>query len=288
MNERGILTVTAGSYHDDQLDERPSLSASIAHLLCTASPAHARAAHPRLNRTYRREEKKKFDVGIAAHAMLLEGRDIVTVVDAANWTTKAAREARDDARAQGRIPLLPHEFGDVELMVLAVREQLTQHHADPPLFTAGLPEQTLVWEEDGVVCRARVDWLRDDHRTCDDLKTTTRSANPESWSRTLFSIGCDVQAAFYLRGVRALTGATPEFRWCVAESAAPYALSVVSPAPDVLELAHRKVGYAIRLWRDCLTTEQWPGYPTDTCYANVPPYEEARWLERVAILEEAA
>jgi len=166
-------------------------------------------------------------------------------------------------------------------MVAAVGEQLATHAADPPLFKDGKPERTLVWEEPGgVVCRSRLDWLRDDHTAIDDLKTTSRSANPEAYSRNLFGFGRDVQAAFYIRGVQELTGETPEFRWAVVETSPPYALSVVAPGPDILAIGRKKVEYAIDLWRRCLSTDRWPGYPIDVCYAELPPYEEARWLEK--------
>jgi hypothetical protein len=234
-----------------------------------------------------RREDEKFDIGTAAHAILLEGYAAVEVVHADNWRTKVAQKSRDEARAAGRIPLLESVLADVEAMVAAARAQLEQHAADPPLFTDGKPEQTLVWEEaGGVICRARLDWLRDDRRTIDDLKTTSRSASPEAYSRALFGVGGDVQAAFYVRGVQELTGETPEFRWVIVETQPPFALSVVSPGPDVLTIGRKKVEYAIDVWRRCLTTGEWPGYPADVCFAELPPYEEARWLEKE--LREAA
>jgi hypothetical protein len=276
----GVLAISSDDYHADQVADQPTLSASIAHLLCTASPLHAWAAHPRLNPDFKREEKQHYDVGTAAHAILLEGMAAVEVVDAPDWRTSVAREARDVARENGRIPLLARTLAEVEAMVDAVREQLAVHNADPPLFTDGKAEQTLVWEEDSVACRARVDWLRDDWRALDDLKTTSRSANPDAYSRNLFGVGGDVQAAFYVRGMERVFSVTPEFRWCVVESSPPYALSVVAPGPDVLALGTAKVDRAIALWRRCLGQDEWPGYPLDVCYAEMPAWEETRWMER--------
>ena len=143
------------------------------------------------------------------------------------------------------------------------------------------PEQTLIWQEDGLWCRARLDWLHDGLRVIDDYKTTEASANPDVFARTLFTMGYDVQCAFYLRGLRALRGiANLTFRFIVQESFAPYALSVIGLCPEAQEIGQRKVEYALRLWRDCVTRNVWPGYPTATCYADVPPWEAARWLER--------
>lgn len=277
---QGIHQMPASVYHEDPT-ERPSLSASIARILCTSSPAHAKTAHPRLT-VQPVEDEPKFDVGTAAHSLFLEGDDSIVVVDAKDWRTKAAQEARFEARVQGRTPLLAHQWDEVQAMVEAAREQLAAHNATPPLFTAGRPEQTLVWEElGGVVCRARCDWLRDDRQAIDDLKTTSRTANPEAWTRSLFGMGYDIQAAFYLRGLRATTNVDQtEFRWCVQENYPPYALSVVSLGLDVLTLANKKVAYAIDVWRDCLADDDWPAYPRHVCYADLPAWEESRWLAK--------
>ena len=282
--------LSADAYHADIVADRPTLSASIAHVLTSQSPAHARAAHPRLNPNYQRVDDPKFSIGNACHAMILEGRDAVELIHHGDYRSNAAKEDRDAALAAGKIPLLVHVKAEVDAMVDAVREQLAAHTADPPLFTDGKPEQTLVWDEDGVACRARLDWLRDDATTIDDLKTTSRSANPDAYSRALFGVGGDIQAAFYLRGLAAVAGVPvagmADFRWCVVETSPPFALSVISPGPDILALADAKVDYAINLWRECLRLDEWPAYPNRVATADLPAWEEARWMEKT--MREAA
>lgn len=281
----GVLTVERSDYHADELgldNDQVTLSASIAATLVTQSPAHARARHPKLNPHFARKEEQKFDVGNYSHMLFLEGIDKALVIDAANWKKPADREKRDEARAHGFIPMLPDQYDQAVDMVKAIREQLDAHEAT--LFTEGKPEQTLVWEEDGVTCRARPDWLRDDFTSIADLKTTSRSAHPRAYERALFNVGGDVQAAFYLRGLQAVTGSLrwADFYWCVVETEPPFALSVIQPAADVLELGQRKVEFAIERWRECLRKNEWPAYSTAVEYANAPEYELARWLERTA------
>lgn len=279
----GIITCPAEAYHADQVwDGTPTLSASIASILCSKSPAHARHAHPRLNPDYERKAESKYDVGTVVHSILLEGADIVYVVHADSWRTKDAKEARDQARAHGRVPLLAHQLADVEAMVAATYEWLAQLNLNPPPFQKGKPEQTLVWDEDGVTCRARVDWLHDDHSICDDFKSTSASSDPAKWSRTAFTIGADVQSAFYRRGLRALTGKDIELRYIVQETYPPYVLSPVSLGPDVIALGDAKVEKAIQLWRSCLASDHWPGYVDRVAYIDLPAWEESRWLEKEA------
>jgi len=275
-----IYQMTADTYHADPCPV-PSLSSSIARKLLTASAQHAWFAHPRLNPAVEREEKETFDLGSAAHAYLLEGESGFAVIEAPDWRTKAAKDARDAARIEGKVPLLAHRWQDVQDMARAARQQLGEHEAMPIPFAGGKAEQTLIWREGDVWCRARLDWLHDDHSAIDDLKTTAASANPDIWSRTLFGAGSDIQAAFYLRGLRAIGGEREiAFRFIVQENFKPFALSVIGLAPDALALADRKVKQAIALWDYCLKANRWPGYPTQVCWAELPPWENNRWLER--------
>lgn len=280
IDQPGIYTIPAETYHADPCPA-PSLSASIARTLLAQSPWHAWTLHPRLNPAFAREERETFDLGNAAHALILEGRDGFAIIDAPDWRTKAAQTARDAARLAGKLPLLAHRWADVQAMAGAVRRQLDAFEDRPRPLAGGKPEQTLVWQDEGGVwCRARLDWLHEDHRTVDDLKSTAASANPEAWSRTMYGAGADVQAAFYLRGLKAVTGRDAAFRFVVVENFEPFALSVLTLAPDALALAERKVAAAIRDWRECLERDRWPGYPTATCWIEAPPWEVARWEQR--------
>lgn len=282
MIEPGIHTMTSDTYHSDPCPA-PSLSSSIARTLLGYSPLHAFTEHPRLNPAVEREEKEIFDLGSAAHAYFLEGETGFVVVDAKDWRTKDAQSQRDAARLEGKIPLLASKWQDVQDMAAAARQQLGEHEAKPIPFAGGKPEQTLIWREVDIWCRARLDWLHDDHSAIDDLKTSSASCNPDVWGRTLFNSGYDVQAAFYLRGLRAISGGGArgtEFRFIAIENTKPFALSVMALAPGALDLAERKVKRAIALWRHCLQANRWPGYPSQTCYIEAPPWEEARLMER--------
>ena len=283
----GVYTMDAATYHADPCPD-PSLSCSIAKMLCLDSAAHAQHAHPRLNPQAIEDHDEKFDIGTAAHALLLEGRDAIAVIDAKDYRTNAAKDARDAAYAAGQTPLLIGRWTDVQAMVAATRAQLAAYtDGAAAMFTNGKPEQTVIWKEDGDVwCRARLDWLRFDARTLsapaaiDDFKTTSASANPETWTRSLFFAGTDVQAAWYRRGVKAVTGVDAVFRFAVQETYAPYALSVVSLGPDALMLAEKKILYALEAWRAARKKNEWTGYPRRTCYATLPMAHEAWWLER--------
>ena len=266
----GIYTIPAEAYHADPCPE-PSLSSSIARMLCFNSAAHAQHDHPRLNPLAVDEDAEHFDIGTAAHALLLEGQQNIAVVDAKDWRTNVAKAARDAARAAGLTPLLASRWADVQAMVGAARAQLDRHKdGGAMMFTNGQPEQTLVWIESlpgdptaDVWCRARLDWLRPGG--IDDYKTCSTSANPETWTRSMFAAGADLQAAWYLRGLRALTGLDDAiFRFAVQETFPPYALAVIGLGPDALMLAEKKCLYALEVWRASRQSNDWVGYPRRT------------------------
>lgn len=266
-----LVTMTAAEYHADPCPA-PSLASSIGKTLINVSPAHARLEHPRLNPDFASKEEARFDLGSVAHELLLEGETSVSVVEADDWRTKAAQEQRDEARANGRIPLLAKDWDRVEAMRRAALRQLEWFSIDPAPLTGGRPEQTLIWNDNGVWCRARYDWLHDNHSAIDDLKTTAASADPAKWSKTMFNIGADFQAAFYLRGMQKAFGVTPVWRFIVQENYPPYALSIVTLSPEVLANASRRVDDAIRLFGKCLADNHWPGYSRQVSEIPLPSW----------------
>lgn len=284
----GILDLTADQYHLDTVADHPSLSASIARTLLAKSPLHAWAEHPKLGGVIGRDTES-MDTGTILHSLLLEGNtDGIAVLDVDDFRTKDAREQRDAARANGKIPVKRADWTRIEAMAETISERIAEHAAAPSLFSQGKPEQVLVWDEDGITCRSRLDWLRDDFTVIDDLKTTRSSVHPLALARTVFNAGYDVQAAFYLRGLRALTGKTADFRFVFVEVEPPYAVSVVNLSPAALALADEKVQHAISTWRNCLLFNTWPGYPTAVATLDPPAWAEAAFFDRVDMEREAA
>jgi PDDEXK-like domain of unknown function (DUF3799) len=284
----GIYELAEATYHADPCDT-PSLSASIIKVLLERSPLHAWTSHPRLNPNYREAVSSTFDLGTASHDLFLRGLDdTAVIIDAPDWRTKDAQAARDAAREQGLIPLLAKDAARVQALVGAIRDQLAARDDDPPLFDAGKPEQTIVWREKDVLCRARLDWLHDDMSAVDDLKSTGVSGNPHDWGRrTFWSIGGDVQAQLYRRGIKALTGDLPDFRFAVIENQAPHCLSVLDLAPSAIELADHKIDTALEIWKRCLDSGVWPGYPDGIASVEVT-WQEADHLMRHWEAEEVA
>jgi len=266
-------------YHADPCPE-PSLSNSVAVALVQQSPAHAHAMHPRLGGVNEYESASNLDIGSAIHAGITRTEAALHVINAENYKTKDAQTQRQQAWEAGKIPLLSHQFEGVKAAIDAGRRQVVVHEVAPD-WRAGHGEVTVAWQEtiDGFTfwCRARVDWLPKDGEAVYDLKTTTGTADPDTWTRRLFDGGYDMQAAFYARGLRAVGARKrPAFRFVVLEQKPPHALSVVALDPQAVHMADEKIEAALRLWAECLESGKWPGYPSRICYAEAPPWEATK------------
>jgi hypothetical protein len=258
----------------------PSLNSSLAHLLLTRSAAHVRIAHPRLNPAWQPQEASRFDLGAAAHAVLLEGRrDLLAVCNFADWRTKLAQQARDDARANGQIPVLLEQAAAIEGMVDAAQATLA---ASPDLKDLGPldAERTLLWQDGPTWLRSRPDWLARDYAAILSYKTTAASAEPGAFQRIILGSGYHVQAAFELAGIKAKTGKDAAYVWLVQEVDAPFACSLLGMTPEFRAFAETARRKAVSVWAECLATDCWPAYPNRICYLDLPPWAQAGFIER--------
>ena len=273
-----ILDMDWDIYHADPCPE-PSLSASIAKTIWSKSPAHAWMQHPR-NPARKEAGRADFDFGHAVHAVALENdRSRFEIIDADNFRTKAAQEARDAARADGRVPLLRKEMDHVEAVADAV---ITSLQASPiaGAFADGKPEQTIIVKDNELWLRGRLDWLSNDHRTIIDLKTTKTSASPHEFERQIFRMGYDIQAAMYLRLVSLVTGVIPDFYFVPVEVDEPYATSIIGAGETLLEAGERKLEICMKKWRECMRAGEFAGYGTDVYWADAPLWAMTQVEER--------
>jgi hypothetical protein len=277
----GVYDLPAAEYHADPAPA-PSLSASCARLLLDRSPLHVWWEHPRLN-TMREPEPPSDaqECGAIVHTLFLGVGPEIVEVEADDWRTAKAREKREQARAEGKLPVLSWRLAELERCADAARAQIQAYPEIAALLSAGRAEQTVLWREGETWCRALVDWLPDDPRApLLDLKTTSLSAAPQSWERRVIDRYA-LQAAFYTRGLAAVRGVRPEgMRFVVIELDPPHALSVLAPAPDLEALAERDVNEALALWSRCLATNHWPGYPTEIAWVEAPGWMQTRQEER--------
>lgn len=261
----GIHAIHAAQYHADPCDT-PSLSSGIAKLLLERPPYWAWAAHPKLNPDYvPREPKETFDIGSAAHAMLLEDGSGIEVCAFDNWLTKDARAKRDAAREAGLTPILTKNYERTQEMARIATEMLAAYGID---VVATHNECVMVAEVDGVLCRTRLD-IYTPNRII-DYKTT--GLNLDVFNKQASKFGYDLQAAMYMRVAEEL-GYKSEWLFLVQETVAPYPVQLFKPTLEFLEVGKRKFAQALAIWSECLLLDEWPGYPKDIQLLDAMPWD---------------
>jgi hypothetical protein len=252
--------VSAAQYHADPCEE-PSLSSGIVNLLLAKTPTHARLSHPRLNPTFFKEPPNSaMTLGSAAHEILLGKGGGIEIIDAPNWRKRKGFDApqrRRDAIAAGLTPVLPTEYAVAKQIADAVLARVQHVRGAERAFRQGTPEVVAVWRDGGVMCRAMVDWL--DGGSVFDLKTTGAGLSDRALQSKIAG-GLDVQAAFYLRGLEAVTPDEHKFYWVFVENEPPFESRVIEMHGAVRAEGDRKCSLAIETWGRCLEASHWPGY----------------------------
>lgn len=246
-----------------------SLSASSARKLL---PPHC----PALFKWWREhpdEQTKATTLGNAAHKIVLGSGPEVVSVDADDWRTKLARETRDQAYADGKIPML---VKDVEV-VLDMADAIRAHPIASQLLDRdhGDPEQSLFWQDQptGVWRRCRLDWLPDvtpGRRLIVPDYKTSRSAEPGAFAKSAVDFGYHQQAAGQVEGLTRLVTEDVAVVFIVQETRAPYIVTVVELDPDAMRIGARLNRVAIDLYAECVRTNHWPSYSEDVAMVPLP------------------
>lgn len=263
------------------------LSSGLVNTILSSSPYHAKWEQE--HRVF--DDTKASDAGSAIHSALLEGIDLLEIIvpedyrskpNKANpegaipkgWTNNAIRAARDEARINGKIPILKDDAQNVRNAVDAACEFMNKNGCEiQDCFMDGAPEVTGIWAEDEVFAKMRCDWLSDKWHI--SVKTTEGSANPESWvRRQMGPMGYDVQLMFYERGLLAL-GRNVESRILLIEQKPPYGCAVFGLAPSRSEYAAARCNRAIETWKACVKSGRYPAYSAQTHFAEAMPWESA-------------
>jgi hypothetical protein len=268
-------------YQSDSMCDSPSVSSGLIKIVLNQSPSHAMLAHPKLNPNCIDRESGVFDRGAAAHALFLEGENGMVIIEADDWRTKLAKDQRDEARRQGRYPMLAHQAEDVYRMVEVAQQKWK---GNPQLGRAqnqGNAESVVTFTDEGVLCRMRPDWLAHDYSLIVDYKSTGVSANPHTLTRLFENQQFGIQARFYQRGIEVETGKRPRFVFMIQENFAPYAVTFASLAPAYEALADDKLKVGLSLWKTCLESNHWPTYESTLIHFVEPPtWAITQWMEK--------
>ncbi len=288
MTDSAVARVTMSEYL-----ALKRFSSGMAQTIITQSPLHA--WHDSTWNPSREDDRSEAaDIGTLAHSCLLEGgTDNVRVFDpsdfpnkngkgvATGWTNTAIRAARDAAIAEGEIPMLRENFDGVQAMVKAAQKFIASSEL-AGIFDAGEPEATLLFELNGIQCKARPDWLPANRRISLSYKTVGQSAAPAPWIRTAMP-SLSIGTVFSEQAIQICFDV--ERHICVhliQETYAPFACSLVALSPAYRDMATYQLDTAMATWKSCVAKNHFPAYQNRIHYAEPMPWQQVDAEEREA------
>lgn len=254
----------------------PALSASSARrLLPPSCPALYRweQDHP--------QTTPAMDFGKVAHSVILEGLRVedVALEVPGDWRTKTSKALLEQAEEQGLVPLHTKDAEAARGMVDAIR----RHPVAAALFDpdGGRAEVSMFWETRGVPRKGRLDFLPERRRSgrliIPDLKSTSGSAHPTEFGRTVVNFGYAQQLMGYEEGVRALgLDDDPQFLLLVQEVKPPYLIKPLELPDDAKAIGRELNLWAGRVYAECVEKGEWPGYDESPEYVQMPQW----WLNQ--------
>lgn len=261
----------------------PSLNQSLIPTLLDLSPYHFAFEHPRLNPYGRAPAgQRAMWLGSAVHRIALgRGREI-SCIKYPNYMATSAREARDLAVANGRIPVLENELVKARELAGVVREEIEAECGGSPYQT----EVAVFWIEKTrhgpVWCRSCLDVWCPDKALILDPKVLSINATANAFGRVSGERGYDLQAVFNARGVQKALDLPepPDFANVVIESAEPHGSAVFFPNAETKTAAEARCAEAIETFARCLHTRTWPSYTSGAQEYTTPEWRQKQALNR--------
>lgn len=182
-------------------------------------------------------------------------------------TTKYVKDRMEEFRAitDGR-EVVPRDW---YLQTLSLVKELTANEDSRRILNGDGPrELSILWQENGLFCKARIDKVCYEERILADLKSC---ANIEAFPNSIGRFGYHRQMAHYQAGWKMLTGDTLT-PWLIAvESSDPYTVQAAPLHEESLALGHaNRAALLDTLW-DCLEAKHWPPMPNPTHW-HVPAW----------------
>jgi hypothetical protein len=227
MEEEMNRTLTNEQYH-----AHPAISSSDVKAVYKTSLAHWKGKV--------RKPSAAFAMGSAVHALVLEPEKNLVLRGPEDRRGNKWKEAQLAADLDGQILLPEGDFDLAARIADAAKAHpvLAQYLADPSFVAEASFFGTD--PETGVEIKCRPDGYLPEAGVVFDLKTTT-DASPDGFPRELRKYAYDVQAAFYLRALRAAGYKADTFIFAAVEKEAPHCVGLHAITDDYMRHADQIV-----------------------------------------------
>jgi hypothetical protein len=303
----GKQIVEAGAYSGLPIEDYfapdicrgPSISSSGLRTIWSQGPAAFWWNSPLNPNAAPQASKDCFDLGKAAHALLLGESGFyekfaVRPATWADWRTKAAQEWRDEMRALGFTILTPENIDQIRGMAGLLPGQSAMPEsglANSRYVKLGLlegdVEVTVAWQDPktGVWVKVRPDVIPRASGMFADIKTTS-SADP---LKSVWEFNYHMQGALIGEGARTVLGVEMAlFVLVFVQTKPPFRVTVIELEPyeamgeviDPLAIGAEQNRAALDTLARCLKTGEWPAADGEARPARMPAWYSdrlARW-----------
>ena len=200
-------------------------------------------------------------LGRAAHKYVLETYDFYNEFVVAPNCDRRTKEGKAQwllfrDQSEGKDIITQEQFEQIEEM----RKVMLATPFVSKLIN-GEHEVSYFWvdEDTGLECKVRPDSINHklkvivDYKTCDNAET-------EHFMKQAIRLGYDLQASYYLDGVKVNTGEDYIFVFIAQEKKSPYAVNILQ-ADDIFIRSGREVYKAmLQTYKECSESGNWYGY----------------------------
>lgn len=275
-----------GVIHNEPIAEYHSSAAVSSTRLMDLRPCPLFYYMRHVAKTLPREDKKEFDIGNAAHWLILEGRSALesrTVLQPKTYPSNegdkpwhnGATFCKDWVKAcAGKVILTDGELVTIERMAASVAENPDA----AALLSGGESEVTFRNQHPAFAVQCRADhWHRAtagrdaicaDYKTCETI---------EHFRRDYFKLRYYYRAAFYTDIIEQVAGELPLFLFVVSEKRAPWRTEVFAPSDADIELGRTEMLADLKMLRQCFESGKWPG-----AKAGIQQIELTSWQRKLA------
>lgn len=234
-----------------------------------------------------RKSSTAFDVGSAAHKLILEKEDY--------WKAVAVAPSSVLNKAGGRSGKLYSEWAESfgagkTILTQAESDSVTamaesfdrpQHKTAKALLNhkGAIYEQSMFFYHplfENLLCKVRPDIRIPDIKTVVDVKTCI-DASPEGFSKAIANFAYHRQGAFYLDGVSCATGDEYQnFVFIAVEKTPPHSIGVYLACGEMIGAGRMRYEEALKTYLDCEAADFWPSYPDEVVEVALPYWAQKK------------
>jgi len=247
--------------------------------LLTGTPAHLRSFLDSEDKL----ESEALLRGSVLHSMLLEPNTLNdTYIFERNYLKDKTRLAKNGGSKEqwdylkeiseitGK-PLVKFEIYDA---CRRMRDKVKANPYWPDIAKNSQKEISLFADIEGIPVKARYDAMLSN--LVIDLKTSKDILTTANIQKTIIGLGYHFSAAMYIEIGRMLGLPVDGFVWIFVENKAPFSCRYVQADNEMLEIGRQEFYACLGKYKECLESDQWPGYSENVEVISMPAWYKNR------------